>query len=186
MARVCFKKYFRKAPPGRKFRPTAHVGWYADSEGSRGVAECREVAFSLCLLAEKLIPRFKNIVLEKLRRRPPGSLVSGVYGEEGGAQVSGPLDVGGSNYWPGAACVLVARVCFKTCSRIEGSIRFGGQSLACFLVARVCFKKHLRKACEVSARPVLPQRMQHAFWWPESASKRAHGSKAACVSVARV
>ena len=28
--------------------------------------------------------------------------MSGVYGEEGGAQVSGPLDVGGSNYWPGA------------------------------------------------------------------------------------
>ena len=50
-------------PPGRKFRPTAHVGWHADSEGSRGVAECRKVAFSLRLLAEKLIPRFKNIVL---------------------------------------------------------------------------------------------------------------------------
>ena len=49
--------------PGRKFRPTAHVGWHADSEGSRGVAQCRKVAFSLRLLAEKLIPRFENIVL---------------------------------------------------------------------------------------------------------------------------
>ena len=63
VARVCFKKCLRKAPPGRKFRPTAHVGWHADSEGSRGVAERREVAFSLRLLAEKLIPRFENIVL---------------------------------------------------------------------------------------------------------------------------
>ena len=46
-------------PPGRKFRPTAHVGCHADSEGSRGVAECRKVAFSLRLLAEKLIPVLK-------------------------------------------------------------------------------------------------------------------------------
>ena len=62
-ARVCFKKSLRKAPPGRKFRPTAHVGWHAESEDLHGVAECREVEFSLRLPAEKLIPRFKNIVL---------------------------------------------------------------------------------------------------------------------------
>ena len=56
---VCMKKYvyiclYRHTPPGRKFRPTAHVGWHADSEGSRGVAECRKVAFSLRLLAEEI------------------------------------------------------------------------------------------------------------------------------------
>ena len=34
----------------------------------------------------------------------------GVYGEEGGAGVNFVVAASGSNYWPGAACILEARV----------------------------------------------------------------------------
>ena len=47
----------------------------------------------------ELIPRFEKYNTIEAPEEAPGSLVSGVYGEEGGSQEPGPLDVGGSNYW---------------------------------------------------------------------------------------
>ena len=56
------QKVLTEGTPGPKVS-THSTCWMAESEDLHGVAECREVEFSLRLPAEKLIPRFKNIVL---------------------------------------------------------------------------------------------------------------------------